>query len=81
MSGFDNARVDEEFFAAGKELQPAEQGIFHHRPYQVQFPVQYRLLNIMMLNFNIIFSYKQKYYMYYVTNYIKILYVLFSKLN
>ncbi len=28
MSGFDNARVDEEFFGAGKELDPSEQEFF-----------------------------------------------------
>ncbi len=28
MSGFDNAKVDEEFFAAGKELAPNEQEFF-----------------------------------------------------
>ena len=37
MSGFDNAKVDEEFFGAGKELDPDEQDFFTAGSYRSNF--------------------------------------------
>lgn len=37
MSGFDNAKVDEEFFGAGKELDPNEQDFFTAGSYRSNF--------------------------------------------
>ena len=43
MSGFDNAKLDEEFFGAGKECEGCEQEFFPRRSREVQFSVQSRL--------------------------------------
>ncbi len=37
MSGFDNAKVDEEFFGAGKECEGCETGVFSRRACEVEF--------------------------------------------
>lgn len=40
MSGFDNAKVDEEFFAAGKPCFGCDQEFFPEGARQVEFPLQ-----------------------------------------
>jgi 3-hydroxypropanoate dehydrogenase len=43
LSGFDNARVDEEFFGAGQPCEDCEEEFFSRRPRQIELPLQPRL--------------------------------------